>query len=46
MLTARESSSRIATKTEITKTLEYLCQQLGELDVSTILPADFENVKL
>ena len=30
-------------KTEITNTLDYLCQQLGELEVSTILPDDIER---
>ena len=30
-------------KTEITNTLDYLCQQLGELEVSNILPDDIEQ---
>jgi hypothetical protein len=30
-------------KAEITQTLDYLCQQLGELDVTTILPDDIER---
>ena len=28
---------------EIIQTLDYLCQQLGELDVATILPDDIER---
>ena len=30
-------------KAEIIKTLDYLCQQLGELNVTTILPDDVER---
>jgi hypothetical protein len=30
-------------KAEITQTLDYLCQQLGELDVTTLLPDDVEQ---
>jgi len=30
-------------KAEITETLDYLCRQLGELDVATILPDDIER---
>ena len=33
----------IASKSEITETLDYLCQQLGELNVATILPQDVEQ---
>jgi hypothetical protein len=30
-------------KVEITRALDYLCQQLGELDVTSILPDDVER---
>ena len=37
------ADKEIARKAEVTKTLDYLCQQLGELNVATILPDDVER---
>ena len=37
------ADQEIARKAEILKTLDYLCQQLGELDVTNILPDEVER---
>ena len=37
------ADKEIVRKAEVTKTLDYLCQQLGELDITTILPDDVER---